>query len=278
MNPQQHFHCYDNVLVIGLVILCIAQCAADRESSGTAPALRKQGESTRQILAQPFSKPQMIHYSSHTMEDLFRQRFGPLLRVNASLVEDGLAFLEQAPARLKGGLELVWEMRIAPFVVKKAISIGGPSIRRQAELAAELQQFAKMLQSTKAPKHLCLPVVRRLLIASIIKQDIKFGSEKWTQELKNAVTDVLLALFHVHKRGAALKAAMEFFHVSKAGGTSMCELSVMNGCNASDTTLYGNCLMRRFNDGPRWVSHIEHNKTMPLPATENGSNLRWFYR
>ena len=41
-------------------------------------------------------------------------------------------------------------------------------------------------------------------------------------------------------------------------------------------SLYGNCMMRRFDDNPRWVSHRAHNKTDPI--TTDLAHLRWFYR
>ena len=49
-----------------------------------------------------------------------------------------------------------------------------------------------------------------------------------------------------------------FFHISKSGGTALCELSKLNGCwraAAGESTLNTNCVDRGRFDGPWWLPH-----------------------
>lgn len=206
----------------------------------------------------------------------FWNRFQPLLDSNVTLTQLNNTlngFFQQAPERMVEELPLAWESRLVRNAIKMARGLGSSGPVHAVRL---LQSFANFLSGAALQKQsLCMPVVRRTIVASILKLSLERGRRSWTDTFQQAVEAVMLALYRLHRRGAAGKGALEFFHVSKAGGTSMCELSVLNGCTASDTTLYGNCLMRRFNDGPRWVSHKEHAKVQPLPSMES---LRWFHR
>lgn len=42
---------------------------------------------------------------------------------------------------------------------------------------------------------------------------------------------MLLHLFQLHKRSIASKGAVQFFHISKSGGTNLCQSAQSNGCS-----------------------------------------------
>ena len=49
---------------------------------------------------------------------------------------------------------------------------------------------------------------------------------------------------------------LAFLHLSKSGGTALCELAKLNGCwraGAGDSSLSSNCASKRLADGPRWL-------------------------
>jgi hypothetical protein len=75
------------------------------------------------------------------------------------------------------------------------------------------------------------PAARRLLIGAILKKRADFGAA-FPAELQPAVDDVLLLLFALHRTSAAKRGAVQFFHVSKSGGTNMCQSAEANGCTS----------------------------------------------
>ncbi|KAF6264512.1 hypothetical protein COO60DRAFT_1457619 [Scenedesmus sp. NREL 46B-D3] len=56
---------------------------------------------------------------------------------------------------------------------------------------------------------------------------------------------------------------ISFHHISKSGGTSMCQLARVNGCQGPLMTRADNCLLNKGMDGPIWV--MKHD-----PLADNG--------
>merc|ERR1712185_48289 len=57
-------------------------------------------------------------------------------------------------------------------------------------------------------------------------------------------------------RSALRESTLLFVHLSKSGGTALCELAKLNGCwraGAGDSSLSSNCASKRLADGPRWL-------------------------
>lgn len=68
-----------------------------------------------------------------------------------------------------------------------------------------------------------------------------------------SVAAVAGRLHRLHRLAAQSKRILEFFHVSKSGGTSFCQLGRLNGCQTESFSTKQNCLMRDFQDYPRWT-------------------------
>jgi hypothetical protein len=68
----------------------------------------------------------------------------------------------------------------------------------------------------------------------------------------------MLQLFQLHKRSTATKGVVQFFHISKSGGTNLCQSAEANGCSTEGFDERLNCLVREFGDQPRWVSYNAH--------------------
>ncbi|KAG2426151.1 hypothetical protein HXX76_013132 [Chlamydomonas incerta] len=131
----------------------------------------------------------------------------------------------------------------------------------------------------------CHSYLRRLVLATLVRVQLRIqvpgmpprDAELAAQLRFSPDTDVLIfriyrILYAKYRQGAAAKGAIEFLHISKSGGTSMCTVADANGCTAESTTNFGNCMVRRFDDRPRWVSATAHNETAPLDG------WRWYYR
>ena len=57
-------------------------------------------------------------------------------------------------------------------------------------------------------------------------------------------------------RSALTESLLLFLHLSKSGGTALCELAKLNGCwraGAGGSSLSTNCVDKRLADGPRWL-------------------------
>ncbi|EFJ41968.1 hypothetical protein VOLCADRAFT_121587 [Volvox carteri f. nagariensis] len=81
------------------------------------------------------------------------------------------------------------------------------------------------------------------------------------------VARTLLMLFRLHRGGMRSRPGLEFLHVSKAAGTSMCRLAEVSGCRAQDFSMGRTCIMRDFDDQPRWINGT-HHWTLIAPAAE----------
>lgn len=85
----------------------------------------------------------------------------------------------------------------------------------------------------------CHPILRRVLLGAVLAQRLRAGTwgPGWAEDtgLQQALAQLAHQLYLQHRNGAANKVVTEFMHVSKSGGTSMCELSALNGCRSRDT-------------------------------------------
>ncbi|KAG2495554.1 hypothetical protein HYH03_006497 [Edaphochlamys debaryana] len=95
------------------------------------------------------------------------------------------------------------------------------------------------------------PVSRRAVLALLLERYLTTGG--FTEPEAQLVLDISRRLFQLHKQAAVTKRIIEFFHVSKSGGTSFCQLGKVNGCKTEDFGTKGNCLIEYFRDHPRWT-------------------------
>ncbi|KXZ53809.1 hypothetical protein GPECTOR_6g727 [Gonium pectorale] len=56
----------------------------------------------------------------------------------------------------------------------------------------------------------------------------------------------------------AARSVLELLHISKAAGTSMCHLAEASRCRALDFGMGRTCLLREFDDQPRWLNASHH--------------------
>ncbi|GLC64395.1 hypothetical protein PLESTF_000156700 [Pleodorina starrii] len=80
-----------------------------------------------------------------------------------------------------------------------------------------------------------------------------------------SVQRLLLQLYAQHKESARQKGVVEFAHVSKSGGTTICQLARGNGCKSESFAPHTNCLIAKFHDEPRYLDgnfhQMLHGKT-----------------
>ncbi len=190
--------------------------------------------------------------------------------------------LPASSAQLDRSPSTVETIKLARQLAEASRNVASATARPR--VVALLRQLAE--QVDKLPVvFTCQPVVRRIALAAIVELQLRLhaavdeASQQSNVLALRSDPDVRLLTFQIcrslynkHRQGAAYKGVVEFLHVSKSGGTSMCTVADRNGCKAESTTNFGNCMVRRFDDRPRWVSAEAHMQTLPIEG------WRWFYR
>ncbi|EFJ41612.1 hypothetical protein VOLCADRAFT_98343 [Volvox carteri f. nagariensis] len=186
---------------------------------------------------------------------------------NAQLLSDSITGSETALRAMQLARDL-----------SATVVAGGDELKANA-VTETLNQIAAQVADLSPAS--CHPVTRRIVLASLVRLQMLLHEPLLSEEAKtlrdSSETATLLfricrLLFNLHRQGASAKGAIEFLHISKSGGTSMCSVADKNGCTTESTSNFGNCMVRRFDDRPRWVSAAVHNLSAPL----NG--WKWFYR
>lgn len=118
------------------------------------------------------------------------------------------------------------------------------------DLENNLQEVTKLIKSVPVNRH-SLPVTRRLILALAVK--FHLSGQEWTPQLRQLFISLSASLYKIHRSGIETKGVLEFFHVSKSGGTSLCSLGGTNKCSTQYFDIKHNCLIRYFNDMPRWT-------------------------
>ncbi|PNH01177.1 hypothetical protein TSOC_012950 [Tetrabaena socialis] len=197
----------------------------------------------------------------------------------SQLLTDGVS---GSPAALRS-LELA--KSIAAMAAPAASPGGAGPALDAAAVTAALRELTQQLAALGPAS--CHPITRRVVLAALARLQLRIHAPGGSAEAPGAAAAAALRaspelplllfrtyrlLYNKHRQGAAAKGAIEFLHVSKSGGTSMCAVADRNGCAAESTTNFGNCMVRRFDDRPRWVSAAVHNQTAALDG------WRWYYR
>lgn len=156
----------------------------------------------------------------------------------------------------------VHELRLPGVVtlLNAAKTLESSETRDTAALIKALSNVSVLLDEYKY-KMSAYPVTRRVVLGSLLKKQLELNS--WTGDVQKLVLDICVKLFKLHKQGASEKGAIEFFHISKSGGTSFCSLAKKNKCKTDNFGQKQNCLILEFDDGPRWVSVKAHKLYQP---------------
>ena len=86
--------------------------------------------------------------------------------------------------------------------------------------------------------------------------ELRRALELLEQSHSSAESKALLRRYALSYRAVLSESTLEFLHLSKSGGTGLCELAKLNGCTraaAALDTFGGNCVNRDRQDGPWWM-------------------------
>eukprot|EP00775_Hariotina_reticulata_P002572 gene2572-2874_t len=109
-----------------------------------------------------------------------------------------------------------------------------------------------------------IPVVRRSYVSAMwLLQRSKFY--KWnTKYMSRALAQGLYRLYEAHADSSAGR-PISYHHISKSGGTSLCQLAGANRCKGPIMTKSVNCLLDTGMDGPVWALKHDSLKVNNIP-------------
>ncbi|KAG2498744.1 hypothetical protein HYH03_003483 [Edaphochlamys debaryana] len=160
---------------------------------------------------------------------------------------------------------------VALNISRAAVTLYKTEGKDAASLIAALGSITEQLRATTAWRG--YPATRRVLIGCLLKKRLDFGG-RFPTDVQSAVDSVMLQLFQLHKTSAANRGAVQFFHVSKSGGTNLCQAAEANGCASQGFDTRTNCLIRDFMDQPRWVTANAHKYVQYRMSSRQA--LPWF--
>ncbi|GIL80088.1 hypothetical protein Vretimale_12920 [Volvox reticuliferus] len=234
----------------------------------------------------PHVEKVFIHRFSHVLgNQTERRKFESALDFILDAEEQLSSTFNAAPRtaqllrdHVSGSASALHAIQLARELSDHVASSDGAGFHAKA-VTETLQQIATQLKNLSHAS--CHPITRRIILASLVRLQLLLHESPLSEEAKTFKDSpdtprlffhICRLLFNLHRQGGAAKGAIEFLHISKSGGTSMCSVADRNGCVAESVTNYGNCMVRRFDDRPRWVSAEVHNQSAPLDG------WRWFYR
>ncbi|KAG2434433.1 hypothetical protein HYH02_012263 [Chlamydomonas schloesseri] len=125
----------------------------------------------------------------------------------------------------------------------------------QERLRQGYRQRAAALVPSPWPSQLSLlvPVMRRLLMAQLLKAWLRDMHRQLPAEPQAAaaLAGLVRKLFEVHVGSVVERSALEYFHISKAGGTSWTVAAKSNNCPRPAAR---GCRVKEFDDSCRWLN------------------------
>eukprot|EP00878_Enallax_costatus_P034486 GHUV01038242.1.p1 GENE.GHUV01038242.1~~GHUV01038242.1.p1 ORF type:complete len:424 (+),score=115.05 GHUV01038242.1:165-1436(+) len=178
--------------------------------------------------------------------------------------------------------------KLQDYQLEQFLSTSTEWLKQQAEAAKypHLQQYADYLQQVTRPScthctdyyeavallralsksikqiidddkdGLHFPVVRRSYVAAVwlLQRSKMFLWE--STHLSSSTASTMYRLYLNHARRAHGR-TISFHHISKCGGTTMCQLAAANRCSNPHLTVEKNCVMDDRFDSPLWM--VSHN-------------------
>jgi hypothetical protein len=146
---------------------------------------------------------------------------------------------------------------LAQLLPPDSDAAGGAAAGQQLQALQQMvDELAELLGGSAgaAPLHSTAPL-RRLCTAALLHLQERSPGPHWGSQHSALLEESLLLWLAVHQRHARNR-RVEFTHISKAGGTSVCKLAAASGCRNPHTSLESNCMLPTLNDWPLWTQVI----------------------
>ncbi|KAG2489058.1 hypothetical protein HYH03_012494 [Edaphochlamys debaryana] len=117
-------------------------------------------------------------------------------------------------------------------------------------------------------KRQAFPAIRRMAMAQLVKAWLTTMARQLPEQYETTIQGTFRVLYEAHRVAALRKGIMEYFHISKAGGTSWCHAAKNNGCRAQVYDSAYICQISQLDDRVRWLNNTFH-------AKRTGRGARW---
>ncbi|KAG2450653.1 hypothetical protein HYH02_004493 [Chlamydomonas schloesseri] len=200
---------------------------------------------------------------------------------NATVDGEVLAMLDVAITmpllKLNGTLKKVPELDEpgAADCVRTLIQLGDAGHDSTAAWARKLGTFytTQVANITTGPPDMfgrrqAFPVIRRMAMAQLVKTWLTLWQRQVPADMEAPLQQLFREFYEAHRVVAIRKGIMEYFHISKAGGTSWCHAAKNNGCRAQVYDSAYICQIGQFDDRVRWLNNSFH-------VQRTGRGARW---
>ncbi|GFR40507.1 hypothetical protein Agub_g1076, partial [Astrephomene gubernaculifera] len=247
---------WPDVLTLGFAVLALASCSHVDASEAGGTAVDFETVWLRRVAA--FNQ---THQNNGT----------DIAVVSLDSILETAQYLFAAPTSLNESFHTAPELQDDTFWEAVGITRQLAGLNTTEVAASDVESLLDSLTAkvAKLPNELCWPVLRRFIAAALLQWRRRHGP--YSAAAQAAIVRLCSQLFSVHKRAAGRKGVIDFFHVSKAGGTTFCQLAKLNGCRTQSFAARRNCLVREFDDVPRWVNNSLHVSLAP-----EGLRTPWF--
>jgi hypothetical protein len=134
------------------------------------------------------------------------------------------------------------------LLCQEASAIDGP------KLAAQLEQLRMRVAGLQQCSQQPVAFLRRYSTAVLLLVRKHLPTAAWDHGCRSTTQLVLLQLQLLHQHSAASRGAVEFTHVSKSGGSSLCHLAAEANCTSQSFELSRNCMITHFQVGAAAMS------------------------
>ncbi len=136
-------------------------------------------------------------------------------------------------------LRSIWKQ----LLCREADGIGG------LQLMGQLEQLRTEVAGLQRCGHRSVAFLRRYTTAVLVLVRKYLPHAAWDQGCRGTTKLILLQLQLLHQHSAAARGAVEFTHVSKSGGSSLCYLASEANCTSQSFELSRNCMVAHFQVG-----------------------------
>ena len=119
-------------------------------------------------------------------------------------------------------------------------------------LLRQLEALEQLVVGLRACSEQSVAFLRRYTTAVLLLLRQQLPQAAADKACRGSAQRILLQLQLLHQQSSAARGAVEFTHISKSGGSTLCILAKEAQCSSQNFTLHRNCMIAAFEDDPAW--------------------------
>ncbi|EFJ51863.1 hypothetical protein VOLCADRAFT_103361 [Volvox carteri f. nagariensis] len=165
-----------------------------------------------------------------------------------------------------------------------ATGLGSDEFSDDDAAADDLSMMPEIPTNITGVQYGGLPLVRRVLLAQLLlgwMNGIRLGVPDLSFAIEEDFARLVKQMYEIHVESVAQRAIMEYFHISKAGGTSWTSAAGLSGCQKPRANA---ARVRGLDDDCRWINgtllrdlgiEIHRNSNGQEPLSRLVSNIKY---